>query len=96
MLEKGQKIEFRGCSWNADWEFDRPYILYRGAYCYGFHGIEALIETTLIDAVAGLEQLPTKFSECDLKEFKWRRWSPRGFARRKSAQHVRLIVGDHP
>ncbi len=96
MLKVGQQIEFRGCFFDDGWEFDAPAILYRGAKVNGFGGnageLENMIERLLIDACIGCGYLPKQFSECDLKEFKWRGWDANGFARRKNATHFRLVV----
>ena len=96
MLQIGDVIEFRGCIWDDGWEFDAPCVLYRGAKVSGYGGnygeIENMIESALIDAMISGKPLPSQWSPSDLHEFKCRGWSPRGFARRKAAYHVRVVV----
>lgn len=93
-LKIGDIIEFRGCTWNDGWEFGAPTVLYMGTKEYSEldAGIDNLIEEILIDVLDSDEPLKKEFSSTDLKVFKWRGWSPRGFARRKRAYHTRVIV----
>lgn len=86
--------EFYGCWWDADWEFDAPAIVYYPFKKYGFGSaleIDQLVEDVCIDICLG-EQPRTKFTESELSEFKWRRWNPKGFAKRKNAIHRRITV----
>lgn len=92
----GQVIEFRGCFWDDGWEFDGPCVVYRGAKLSGYGGnadeINNMIESALIEVTAGNAPLPQRFSENNLSEFRARGWSTRGFARRRRAWHVRIVV----
>ena len=82
----GDVIEFRGCTFDADWEFDKPAILYYPVQKYGFNSIEHLVENVCIDLlVYGYTE--DKFGQSDLEEFQWRGWNPKGFAKRKNAVH---------
>ncbi len=92
-LKIGDIIEFRGCTWDDGWEFGRPLVLYMGTknYCDDTR-TENAIEDVLINALCLDKPLKKEFDSTDLKEFKWRGWSPRGFARRKKAWHTRVIV----
>ena len=86
---------FRGCMFDADWEFDAPCIVYSPIQRNGIGGnsyhIDEMVDDYCIDL--SLWKSPRKrFSENDLKEFKWRGWSPRGFAKRREAWHVEITV----
>lgn len=91
----------RGCWFDAGWEFYAPTVLYQGIYAYSPNGgnsgeIERLFQNKAIDICidreAGKESPELLgFFESDLGEFKWRRWSPKGFKRRK-AIHVEFQV----
>ena len=86
---------FRGIFWDAGWEFDAPCILYWPCKRYGIggnsHHLDSMVEDICIDLTLG-KQPAFQWSESDLKEFKWRGWSPRGFANRKQAWHVEIGV----
>lgn len=96
-LKVGDTIEFRGCCFHADWEFDMPCVLYKGAKATGYGGnsgeIYNMIENILINACLDPGHIiPDGFSEFDLAECKAYGWYPKGFRNRKNATHVRVIV----
>lgn len=85
---------FRGVMWDAHWEFDAPCVLYTPFFRYGFGGnsyhLDEMVENVCIDLSMGAE--PHKdFSDSELKEFKWRGWSPHNFANR-IGWHREIIV----
>ena len=84
---------FRGVFWDAHWEFDAPCVLYAPFKRFGIghnsYHIDEMVEDICIDISLG-KSPRTKWIESDLKEFKWRGWSPRGFAKRKEAFHVTI------
>ena len=86
---------FRGVFWDAGWEFDAPCVLYSPFPRYGYGGnsehLDGMVQDICVDISCGTA--PRKqWSESDIKEFKWRGWSPRGFAKRKEAWHVTITV----
>lgn len=84
--------EFYGCCWNEPhWEFDHPVIIYAPYKRYGFSNVEEMVEDICIDICID-DEVRKEFTECELKEFKWRRWNPKGFARRKNATHTKITV----
>lgn len=77
-VKAGDRLTFLGCTWDEYWKYGAPYIIYSPIKRY------AVTSCDPDDMVADL---------CDdLAEFKWRRWSPRGFAKRQNATHVRMVV----
>jgi len=81
--------EFRGCQWNAGWEFDAPCVIYypHRFRRYGYGGntgaIDELVEDICMDLATGQKH-------CDgglAQECGWRGWGPR-FDRRRDAWHV--------
>lgn len=90
----GDVIVFRGCIFDDQWEFDAPCIVYAPVKRYGIGGnsgkIDDLVEDICFDLSSG-KDVQRGFSKFNLQEFKWRGWSPRGFARRR-AWHVEIKV----
>lgn len=86
---------FYGCSFDAHWEYDCPCIVYAPVQLYGIFGndlgVVNLVEDYCLDLTIDAPRIG-KFTEADLKEFKWRGWSPRGFAKRVNAWHQRIRV----
>lgn len=83
----GDTIVFRGVMFDDGWEFDAPCIIYSPCKLYSPNGgntseIESLVEDACID-LCMRESIQMKWSSGELKEFKWRGWSPDGFRRRK-------------
>lgn len=95
MVKAGDRIVFRGCMFDDGWEFDAPCILYSPFKRSGIGGnighIEDMVEDICNDLADG-RSVPRGWSEGDLKEFRWRGWSPRGFARRRQAWHREIVV----
>lgn len=95
--EEGKVIQFKGCCWDAHWQFDAPLIIYSPIKRYSFSG--SICKEAIYDAVedigidlCGYENVANGFSDWDLKEFKWRGWSLRGFSRRKNAIHATYLM----
>ena len=88
---------FRGVMWDDHWEYDAPCVLYGPVKRYGIGGntghLASMIEE-MCELITLVEELPVEFSDHDLKEFKWRGWSPRNFARR-TGWHIRCTVAFH-
>ena len=86
---------FHGIFFDDEWEFDAPSIVYSPIKRYGIGGnsgeIDSMVEDYCIDLCLG-ENPRRGWSKFDLKEFKWRGWSPRGFSRRKKAWHITIRV----
>ena len=89
---------FKGCVWNAHWEFDCPAIIYSpvqryfdncGSICKEV--VEGLVEDVCID-ICLKGQIDKEFNVLDKKVFKWRGWSLKGFGSRKSAVHAIVPV----
>jgi len=93
-IMSGDIIAFRGCTWNEpQWEFDSPTAIYSGVKRYFIgRSIEDAIESICIDICVDNGDIDAGWHSSDLKEFKWRGWSPRGFSRRQSAGHAEIIV----
>ena len=53
--------------------------------------VESMAEDALIDALDGRRALSGTFSASDLKEFEWRGWNPKGFAKRRNAHHTEIV-----
>lgn len=92
----GDRLTFRGCSWDAHWEFDCPCVVYSPVQRYSPNhgnsgGVDSLVEDICIDLCLG-RRPEIKFRPVELHEFKWRGWSPERFARRKLAFHVEIVV----
>lgn len=87
--------EFRGCMWDAGWEFDAPCILYFPFKRYGVggnaHHLHDMVDDICIDLSLGKEA-NRDFTESCRKEFEWRGWSESGFRTRKNAWHLRFMV----
>ena len=88
----GDSVAFRGCMFDAGWEFDAPCVLYTPCRRYtpnsgNIYGVIHLIEDVCFELAEGN---PARIGFCnsDLREFAWRRWSPRGFSRRLQAWHL--------
>lgn len=93
-IAHGTTLVFRGCSWDACWEFDVPCILYSPVRRYRIgsaYDIESMVEDVCCDLADG-EAVAKEFGDSDLKEFEWRGWSPRGFSRRRNAVHFKVTV----
>jgi hypothetical protein len=95
-VKAGDRLTFLGCTWDACWEYDAPAVIYSPVKRYNpFAGNSSTIDD-MVESVCGdladERQVRVPFSEGNLREFKWRRWSPRGFARRKESHHVRIVV----
>lgn len=94
-VEAGDRVTFRGCLWDDGWEFDAPCVLYWPVKRYRDGGntgaIDCLVEDVCGDLMDG-SPVETGWSASDLHEFKWRHWSPRGFAQRRQAWHVEIVV----
>lgn len=93
-IKAGDTLVFRGCSFNANWEYDCPCILYSPVRRYrisGSSGIEEMIEDVCYDLADG-KAIKRGFADSDLKEFAWRGWAANGFRRRKNAIHYRVTV----
>lgn len=86
--------EFRGCFWDEGWEFDGPCVVYypweyRSVGEGGNDGcIEDLIESICIDLSLG-DPIDTQASD---EECKACGWNPKGFAKRKRANHITVKV----
>lgn len=91
----GARLTFLGCMWDAGWEFDAPCVIYSPVKRYGFGGNSSRIGEMVDDVCLNLADGVAVESGWDrhaLREFKWRRWSRRGFARRRNAWHVEIVV----
>lgn len=92
--------QFRGCCWDAGWEFDAPCVIYSPVQIYGIGGnageLRGMVESYCIDMCIALDMgkpFPAgKLSDSDLKEFAWRGWSMRNMQRRKLAHHLLFTV----
>lgn len=86
---------FRGIFWDAGWEFDGPCVMYSPFRRYGFGGnsyhFDRMVEDVCFDLGAG-DDVAANWDDSDLREFKWRGWSPRGFSRRKQGWHIKITV----
>lgn len=89
VIKPGDSLIVAGVAWDDGWEFDCPTVLYRGFKRYTpnrssvcVESIAGYIEDVAIDAVvAGTYE--ADWHPSDLREFAWRGWSTRGFARRR-------------
>lgn len=93
-LKAGDTLVFRGCSFDAHWEYDCPCIIYSPVRRYeikGSSGIDGMIEDICFD-LADRIPIDRGFNRSDLEEFKWRGWSPSGFRKRKNAAHYMVKV----
>lgn len=94
MDEPSLPTEFRGVMFDDGWEFDAPCVVYSPRPMRRFRvagnsgGIDALVEDICCDITCGLELGDGGLE----RECEWRRWSLRGFAKRKRAWHV-VITG---
>ena len=90
----GDIIEVFGCTWDEDWEFGAPSVLYAPfkAYKEDQQSAESLLEDLWIDAMLDDKPMPTTWRPCTLKDFKWRGWDPKGFRRRKNARHTKITI----
>lgn len=100
-IKEGDTLTISGCAWSAGWEFDCPIVLYRGIRAYSPNrsgicedSIEGFIEDQLIDVVVD-GYAKTAWTEGELREFKWRRWSPAGFKKRRGAVHCTVVATFH-
>lgn len=88
-------ITFRGCIFDDGWEFDCPCIVYSPLQRYrigsNVYGVLDLVEDIAADLIRP-GKLRRGWDESVLKEFKWRGWSPHGFAKRRQAWHVEVKV----
>jgi hypothetical protein len=57
----------------------------------GSSGIETMVEDVCFDIASG-KAIERGFCESDIKEFKWRNWSPRRFHLKKEACHYEVTV----
>ena len=93
MPERGDRITFRGVFFDDHWEYDAPAVLYAGAHQFGIGGnagkLDEMIENAAMDWVDG--HLKSGWHDSDLREFKARGWSTRGFAKRKG-EHIEVVV----
>ncbi len=86
--------EFRGCTWEAGWEFDCPAVVYYPKHLMAFeavgsHGnIDSLVESICSDLSIDFKHNDGGLAD----EAKWRGWSMKGFARRKNATHVVIRI----
>jgi len=101
-INPGDKITFRGCMWDDGWEFDAPCVIYSPVKRYGFGGnsgqLRQMVDSICFDLGEGVD-VRSDWPRDAKHEFRWRGWSPDGFARRKRAWHVEIVVqfGDrHP
>jgi len=95
MPQKGERIVLRGCVWDEHWEYDCPSILYfpfksYSSSAYDSFAVDDMAERAISNLLDGRES--GRWDKGDLEEFRWRRWSVRGFSRRKSARHVELLI----
>jgi hypothetical protein len=93
-IAPGKQIVFRGCAWDAHWEFDCPTVLYSPVRRYRIGSsadIETMVEDVCFDLASG-GAVERGFHESDLKEFAWRGWSPNGFRHRRNAIHFAVTV----
>lgn len=86
--------EFRGCIWDDGWEFDAPCVVYYPSPYARFgignnnSRIDRLVEDICYDIARGRPHTDEGLGgECA-----WRGWGRRGFARRKTAEHVVIKV----
>lgn len=90
-------LTFKGVAFNDGWEFDAPVIVYNPVQRYdctggvSLYAIEAVVEDICIDLCV-FPHIKERFSESTLEEFDWRRWSVKGFPRRKKALHGEVKV----
>lgn len=96
--EVGDILTFRGCCWDDGWEFGAPLIIYEPVkrYCesggVGAVSVADKVVDICIDLCSEPNGLLEDWHPSDLKEFKWRGWSPEGFKRRKAACHAEITV----
>ncbi len=97
-VKAGDVLMFKGVVWDEHWEFDCPCIVYTPIPRYNPNegsisrlSIVGLVEDICIDLCLG-EDLSTEFHADDLREFKWRGWSVRGFNRRRNAVRATIPV----
>ena len=89
---------FKGVFWDDGWEFDAPAVVYFPVKCYSPNGsnseeIDQLVENICLLICEGATVNPkSEWNDRALQEFAWRRWSLRGFAKRKKAWHVTIRV----
>lgn len=85
--------EFRGCRFDAGWEFDSPAVVYYPSSHRNVSEngrVDSLIEDICIsismgdDSQDGIDEF---MDQCEN-----RGWGPRGFAKRKRAWHMLVIV----
>lgn len=86
---------FRGCFWDAHWEFDAPCVIYFPVCRYGFGGnsytFDRLVENVCIDlAIQG--EVHSGWSSSELNEFDWRGWSHADFPKLPEAWHLKTHV----
>lgn len=97
-VKAGDILTFRGCVWNAGWEFDAPLVIYEpvrrlcDSTSISQVSVADKIEDICIDLCTLLKGVKEDWSASDLKEFKWRGWSAAGFKRRKNACHAEVTV----
>lgn len=96
-VKPGDVVTFRGCMWDDHWEFDAPCVLYTPVKRYGYGGnsgkIGQMIEDVCIDlSLSRSYSVAIPFGPGSLREFGWRRWSPRGFHLRLLAWHGEQVV----
>jgi hypothetical protein len=98
-VKAGDVVTFRGCRWDAGWEFDCPVVIYEPVERYSPNGdsIESMAESICDDLVCYASgELPAevadRFSDSDMKEFAWRGWDRDGFRNRKQARHESFTV----
>lgn len=89
-LKAGDRLVVRGVMWHEpQWEFDAPVVLYQGvkAYSpnYGSIGAGSVLDFIFeqVEMAAAAREVRRGWSPSELKEFGWRRWSTRGFRKRR-------------
>lgn len=86
---------FRGCMWDAHWEYDAPSVVYEPIQRYGYGGIVELVEDYCIDLAIAAEKggVPRPgLSACDRKEFRWRGWRMDRMHNRANAWHLEVHI----
>lgn len=91
-------VLFKGCVWDAHWEFDCPAIIYSPVCIYSDNNssldkctVENMVEDLCVDiCVNGYAK--KKFSKLDLKDFNWRGWSIKNIIKRKNTINVIVPV----
>jgi hypothetical protein len=95
VVKAEDRLTFRGCMWDAHWEFDAPCVVYSPVKRYGFGGnsgeIDHMVDSVCCDIALG-KLTWSGWHESDVREFKWRGWWRWGFRWRRRAWHVVIVV----